>query len=69
MKCDFGRRGVIQMNPDEVDKKVMVDRSEVDEAMKKVKKLNRLLKKANSLRNELAKNEVVIKLTVTDIEV
>ena len=57
------------MSPEEVNKKVMVDRSEVDEAMKKVKKLNRLLKEANSLRNELAKNEVVIKLTVTDIEV
>ena len=57
------------MNPEEVNKKVMVDRSEIDEAMKKVKKLNRLLKEANSLRNELAKNEVVIKLMVTDIEV
>ena len=56
------------MNPEEVNKKVMVDRSEVDETMKKVKKLNRLLKEANSLRNELAKNEVVIKLMVTDDE-
>ena len=56
------------MKPEEVNKKVMVDRSEVDEIMKKVKKLKRLLKEANALREELAKNEVVIKLTVTDDE-
>ena len=56
------------MKPEEVNKKVMVDRSEVDEIMKKVKKLKRLLKEANALRDELAKNEVVIKLTVTDDE-
>ena len=56
------------MKPEEVNKKVMVDRSEVDEIMKKVKKLKRLLKEANAVREELAKNEVVIKLTVTDDE-
>lgn len=49
-------------------KKVVVDKYGADEAMKKVKKLNRLLKEANALRDELAKNEVVIKLTVTDGE-
>ena len=57
------------MKPEEVNKKVMVDRSEVDEAMKKVKKLNRLLKETISLIDELTKHDVGITLTVTDTNI
>lgn len=42
--------------------KVTVDTTEVKEAMKKVKKLKRLLKEANSLADELASKGISITL-------
>lgn len=42
--------------------KVAVDTTEVKEAVKKVKKLKRLLKEANSLADELASKQISITL-------
>ncbi len=42
--------------------KVTVETVEVKDAMKKVKKLKRLLKEANSLADELASKEISITL-------
>lgn len=44
--------------------KVKVDRSEVKKAIKKAKRLRKLLKEANSLADELASKEIMLKINV-----
>ena len=44
--------------------KVNVDKSEVKKAIKKVKRLRRLLKEANSLADELALKEIKITISM-----
>ena len=49
----FGERRVIKLD-EAIVKKVIMDSSDVDKTIKKLKRLRKLLKEANSLTKELA---------------
>lgn len=48
--------------------RVKTDRSEVEMAIKKAKRLRKLLKEANSLTYELASKEIMLKINVCSDE-
>lgn len=51
-------------NKEEITMKAKIDYSEVEKAMKKVKRLRKLLKEANSLADELASKDINITISM-----